>query len=63
MEEQSEGRVPITHWTWGPDDRKSQAARRVTIELHLLSHHHRDDREGVHMPVGDISRQKVENVL
>ena len=57
------------YWTWGPDDQKLQAGKRVTIklhqklqagkrvtiELHLLSHHHRDDR-GVHMPVGDISK-------
>ena len=55
MEEQSEGRVPITYWTWGPDDGKSQTGRRVTIELHLLSHHHRDDR-GAHVPMGDISK-------
>ena len=56
------------HWTWGPDKRYHRPARKElnesyytgearASELHdLLNCHNRPDGEGIHMPVGEISK-------
>ena len=46
----------LSHTGHGVQMIRNHRQQKVTIELHLLTHHHRDDREGVHMPVGDISK-------